>query len=209
MCTETIALCESCGFHRHMHFHHCMAWIWSYREIRWGFWTPLDSIPKPGDCPFLDGEAKTAILPGRCPNEQCPGHAIKAAQDKEKKRQKTMDTRTDAEKIEAQRIKLGFRRFRPQQFGDPLEVGRPHQRKLPVVMLDFKPEEGSGWGRVVGGGSRSQSQSRSGSAQGEEEQQQQHTGTRPIPIQRPSSISGIRPPARRQRNFNGPMMMPH
>ncbi|KAI8312576.1 hypothetical protein K4K61_009901 [Colletotrichum sp. SAR11_59] len=150
MCTETIAFCDKCGFHRHMHYHLCASWIWSYREIKWGFRTPLDSIPKPRDCPHLDGEAKTEILPGRCPNAQCPGHAAKAQQDTENDANGTADTRTKVEKIEAERIKLGFRRFRPQAFTDPLEVGRPHQRKLPVVMLNFKPEEGlddptTGW----------------------------------------------------------------
>ncbi|KAL0935036.1 uncharacterized protein CTRU02_209627 [Colletotrichum truncatum] len=195
MCMETIALCESCGFHRHMHYHLCMAWIWSFREIRWGFKTPLDSIPKPRDCPFIDGEVKCEIKAGRCPNRGCPGHALKAEQDKEQIAKGTADARTDAEKIEAERIKLGFRQFRPQGFQDPLEVGRPHQRKLPVVIMDFKPEEGSTWGRVRG--SRPM------------EVAEEHTGTKPIPIPIPPSSTGNQTSMRRQRNYNGPMMMPH
>ncbi|KAJ0165430.1 hypothetical protein CTA2_11300 [Colletotrichum tanaceti] len=195
MCTETIALCESCGFHRHIHYHLCMAWLWSYRRIKWGFTTPLDSTPKAKNCPFLDGEVKLEIQPGRCPNEQCPGHRLKAEMDRT-----PADTRTDADKIEAQRIKLGLKkRTRPQGFQDPLEVGRPHQRNIPVVILDGRPDEGSG--QTQGRQRGREDQEKNGTVT----PQQEHVGGITIPTRSPP----FKVPAWRQRNFNGPMMMPH
>ncbi|KZL70614.1 hypothetical protein CI238_01530 [Colletotrichum incanum] len=195
MCIETIALCESCGFHRHMHYHLCMGWLWSYRQIKWRFTTPLDSTPKAKNCPFLDGEVKLEIEPGRCPNRQCPGHRIKAEMD-----EVSTDTRTDADKIEEQRMKLGLKkRTRPQGFQDPLEVGRPHQRKVPVVIVDGRPNEGF---------ERSQGRQRVREDQGQDEMttpEQGYVGGIAIPVRTPPAEV----PVPRQRNFNGPMMMPH
>ncbi|GKT41668.1 uncharacterized protein ColSpa_01849 [Colletotrichum spaethianum] len=195
MCTETIALCESCGFHRHMHYHRCMAWLWTYRQIKWGFTTPLDSIPKAKNCPFLDGEVKLEIEPGRCPDALCPGHKLKAEMD-----EVSTDIRTDADKIEEQRIKLGLKkRTRPQGFQDPLEVGRPHQRKIPVVILDGHPNDVSG---------RSQGKQRVWEDQAQYEMltpEQEHAGGIAIPLHSPAAEA----PVFRQRKFNGPMMLPH
>ncbi|WYZ44047.1 hypothetical protein EsH8_VII_000483 [Colletotrichum jinshuiense] len=190
MCTETIALCESCGFHRHMHYHLCMAWIWSFRQIKWAFTTPFDAIPKAKNCPFFDGEVKREIEPGRCPNKQCPGYKIKAELD-----MVATDVRTDAEKIEAQRIKMGLKKkTRPQGFRNPLEVGRPHQRKLPVVIME-------GWEGSSGTSQAKQKQSSDETAAMEQEH------ARGIAI--PSSSPAVQEPFRRLRNFNGPMMIPH
>ncbi|GJC84184.1 hypothetical protein ColLi_07022 [Colletotrichum liriopes] len=172
-----------------------MAWFWSYRQIKWGFTTPLDSTPKAKNCPFLDGEVKLEIGAGRCPNRQCPGHKIKAEMD-----EVSTNTRTNADKIEEQRIKLGLKKItKPQGFQDPLEVGRPHQRRVPVVIVDGRPYEGSG---------RSQGRQRAQGDQGQDEMttpEQEHVGGIAIPARSPAAEV----PALRQRNFNGPMMMPH
>ncbi|OHF01144.1 hypothetical protein CORC01_03458 [Colletotrichum orchidophilum] len=196
MCTETIALCDSCGFHRHMHYHLCMAWIWSFRQIKWTFTTPLSSTPKAKNCPFLDGEVKHEIGPGLCPNAQCPGHKLKAERDAKAGASRTADTRTDEEKIEAQRIKMGLKkRIAPTQgFRDPLEVGRPHQNKIPVVITDGRPDEGVG---PVRGRERRAEQ------QGQKEKEYEGA----IAIQLPSPTAQA--PVRRQRDYNGPMMRPH
>lgn len=193
MCHEWTALCDYCGFERTIYYHRCEAWFWCFEQIKWAFETPLDSIPNPADCPFLDGEVGCEILPGRCANKDCVGHMIKAEQDKKKKAKGTMDDRTDAEKIDAKRVKLGFRQMRPQGCGEALEIGRPHQRRAPVVVIGFKSEDGSGWGRVV--------------RPAEEpcaEVDDQKKGGRPIPL----PPTGQRP-VRRRREFNGPMMIPH
>ncbi|TDZ68054.1 hypothetical protein CTRI78_v002388 [Colletotrichum trifolii] len=220
MCSESIALCESCGFYRHIHYQRCMAWIWSFRQIEWAFQTPVSAIPKPSDCPHLDGEVTQDIPPGRCPNKECSGHARKAEDDAKKEAEGTADTRTDDEKIEHERIRLGFAKLRSRTFIDPLEVGRPHQRKMPVVMVGFSPQNGSGWGRVQNSTSGKASPSTlsvksqvesvdsvesAKVGEGEKEGEQECVGRgQPIPIPLPAN-----PPARRKRTFNGPMMAPH
>ncbi|KAF6838559.1 hypothetical protein CPLU01_02360 [Colletotrichum plurivorum] len=193
MCHQSIAFCDFCGFNRNIFYQRCYAWVWSYRQIQWDFETPLDSIPKPSNCPFLDGEVICQILPGRCVNKQCPGHAVKDELDNKKRAKGTMDNRTDAEKIDAKRVNLGFKQIRPQGFGEQLDVGRPHQRRRPVVILGFKSEEGSGWGRVV----RPSEEQRA-------EVDDHTSGGIPIPL----PPTGQKP-VRRRREFNGPMMIPH
>ncbi|KAF4784787.1 hypothetical protein HER10_EVM0012362 [Colletotrichum scovillei] len=198
MCTETIALCESCGLHRHMHYHRCTAWLWSYRQIKWTFTTPLSSTPKPKNCPFLDGEVKTEILPGRCPNAACPGHKLNDALNLQAAADGTLDRRTDEQKIDAQRVKMGLKR-RPgpvQAFREPLEVGRPHQNRVPVVIMDGRPDEGLGV--VRGRGKRVE-------GMGMAEMETEGEGAMGVPSPGPAA----RVPVRRHRTFHGPMMRPH
>ncbi|KAK1716479.1 hypothetical protein BDP67DRAFT_398162 [Colletotrichum lupini] len=181
-----------------MHYHRCTAWLWSYRQIKWTFTTPLSSTPKPKNCPFLDGEVKTEILPGRCPNAACPGHKLKDALDLQAAADGKLDRRTDEQKIDAQRIKMGLKR-RPgpvQAFREPLEVGRPHQNRVPVVITDGRPDEGLGV--VRGRGKRVE-------GMGMAEMETEGEGAMAVPSPGPAA----RVPVRRHRTFHGPMMRPH
>ncbi|OLN86769.1 hypothetical protein CCHL11_07860 [Colletotrichum chlorophyti] len=192
MCLETIALCESCGFHRHIHYHLCMAWIWSFHQIKWTFTTPFDGIPKAKNCPFLDGEVAVAIKPGSCPNAHCPGHQLRKELE-----QVSIDTRTKEEKIEAQRITMGLKkRIRSQGFREPLEVGRPHQRKPPTIVMEVVHEEHTRRERET-----TLERAREKEAATDTEQ----AGGITIP----SCLTSGQAPVRRARDLNGPMMMPH